>query len=386
MEKYYIAVINAVNGLGSARVRKLIKYFGSAKDVWTAEQGDIEKAGLPKEVVKSFFEFRQKNPHAVEKLIDYCAAEKIKLCSIIDDDYPSLLKEIKTPPAVFYYYGTLEPFANRIGMVGTRNNTEYGQKVAQEIAEELSAAGFTIVSGAARGIDSYSHKGAMKYGRTVAVLGCGIAYAFSMPNAKLIHEIAENGVVMTDYKPSQRPSAETFPARNRIIAGLSRGVIVVEAGRKSGALITCGYAGDYGRDVFAVPGSIYADKSVGCHELIRDGVILIKNAGDVLEYYNVTPSKISAEKIIGDTKKVGDTKIVGVNKFVNDRKNIDDEIAKLEGVEKKVFDAIPSGDFITVDEILMTVEDVPPAEISSVLLQLELKNIIIAKDDEYSRR
>ena len=392
MEKYYIAVISAVKGLGSARVRKLIKFFGSAKDVWTAEQGDIGKAGLPKDVLNAFLEFRQKNPHAVEKLIDYCAAEKIKICSIVDDDYPPILKEIKTPPAVFYYYGTLEPFANRIGMVGTRNNTEYGKKVAYEIAEELSAAEFTIVSGAARGIDSYSHKGAMKYGRTVAVLGCGIAYAFLKGNVNLIREIAENGVVMTDYKPGQVPTADTFPARNRIIAGLSRGVIVVEAGRKSGALITCGYAGDYGRDVFAVPGNIYSDKSVGCHELIRDGVILIKNAGDVLEYYNVTPSKVAVEKIVDDTKNVSDNKFIGDNKFVSDvknvggRKNIDDEIAKLEGVEKKVFDAIPSGDFITVDEILMAVDDVLPDEISSVLLKLELKNLIINKDDEYSRK
>ena len=134
MEKYYIAVISAAKGLGSARIRKLVQIFGSAKDVWTAEQGDIEKAGLPKDALQSFLEFRQKNPNAVEKLIDYCAAEKIKLCSIVDEDYPPILKEIKTPPAVFYYYGTLKPFANRIGMVGTRNNTDYGKKVAQEIS------------------------------------------------------------------------------------------------------------------------------------------------------------------------------------------------------------------------------------------------------------
>lgn len=380
MEKYYIAVISAAKNLGSVRVRKLIEYFGSARAVWTAEQGDIEKSGLPHSVLESFFEFRQRNPHAVEKLIAYCAEEKIKLCSIVDDDYPPILKEIKTPPAVFYYYGKLEPFTNRIGMVGTRDNTEYGQKVAYEIASELAAAGLTIVSGAARGIDSYSHKGAMQYGRTVAVLGCGIAYAFANGNAKLIHEIAENGVVMTDYQPGQKPSTETFPARNRIIAGLSRGVIVVEAGRKSGALITCGYAGDYGRDVFAVPGRVDSPKSVGCHELIRDGVILIKNAYDVLEYYKMTPNKAVVHNKIVAKNLDGDIKVV------NNRKNIDNEILKLEGVEKKVFDAIPSGDFITIDEILMTVDDdVPDNEISFILTQLELKNIIVEKDGEYSR-
>lgn len=374
MEKYYIAAISAAKGLGSARIRNLIKFFGSAKEIWTAEPVDIEKAGLTKGALQSFLEFRQKNPNAVEKLITYCAAEKIKLCSIVDDDYPPILKEIKSPPAVFYYYGTLKPFTERIGMVGTRNNTDYGKRVAYEIAEILATAGITIVSGAARGIDSYSHKGAMKYGRTVAVLGCGIAYAFSNGNANLIREIAENGVVMTDYQPGQKPTAETFPPRNRIIAGLSRGVIVVEAGHKSGALITCGYAGDYGRDVFAVPGSIYAEKSVGCHELIRDGVILIKNAYDVLEYYKLPANQIAAENIGSNTKNVGD------------RKNIDNEMVKLEGVEKKVFDAIPSGDFITVDEILMAVDDVLPNEIDLILTQLGLKNCIVEKDGEYSRK
>ncbi len=379
MEKYYIAVISAAKGLGSARIRNLIKHFGTAQTVWTAEQGDIEQAGLPKDALKSFLEFRQRNPHAVEKLIAYCAEEKIKLCSIVDDDYPPILKEIKSPPAVFYYYGKLEPFADRIGMVGTRNNTEYGKKVAQEIASELAAAGLTIVSGAARGIDTFSHEGAMQYGRTVAVLGCGIAYAFANGNADFIRKIAENGVVMTDYKPSQKPSAETFPPRNRIIAGLSRGVIVVEAGHKSGALITCGYAGDYGRDVFAVPGRVDSPKSVGCHELIRDGVILIKSADDILEYYKMTPNKSLVENKRIAENLSGDIKIVG------SRKNIDNEIAKLEGVEKKVFDAIPSGDFITIDEILMEVDEVSPSEIDLILTQLGLKNIIVEKDGEYTR-
>lgn len=379
MEKYYIAVISAVKGLGSVRVRKLLKIFGSAEAVWTAEQGDIEKVGLPKDTLQSFFEFRKKNPAAVERLIDYCTEERIKLCSIVDDDYPPILKEINASPPVFYYYGKLEPFTNRIGMVGTRDYTEYGKRIAQEIASELAAAGITIVSGAARGIDTFSHRGAMKYGRTIAVLGCGIAYAFANNNADLIREIAENGVVMTDYTPGQRPTAETFPARNRIIAGLSRGVVVVEAGHKSGAMITGGYAGDYGRDIFSVPGSIYFPKSIGCHELIRDGAILVRNANDILEYYNWTPNKSAVPK-----KNIVEN-LDGNIKNVGGKKNIDDEILKLEGNEKKVFDAIPSGDFITVDEILEAVSEIQYDEIGFILTKLELKNIIVERDGEYSR-
>lgn len=369
MEKYFIAAICGAQQIGSARLRKLLDFFGDAKTVWTAEYGELEKVGLPRDALESFVKFRDKNPNAPEKLIDYCDEVGVKLCSIVDEDYPPILKEIQLPPPVFYYYGQLEPFAERIAMVGTRKNTPYGQRVAMEIAEELAAAGITIVSGAANGIDTFSHTGAMKYGRTVAVLGCGIAYAFTGKNGSFVRQIAENGVVMTDYNPSQRASAETFPPRNRIIAGLSRGVIVVEAGKRSGADITCSYAADYGRDVFAVPGDVYAPKSIGCNRLIRDGGggTLIRNANDVLEFYNWAKNE-------------------SIDKNIAEKKNIDSETLKLEGVEKKVFDVIPSGDFISVDEILMQVDEVSPDEISSILLQLDLKNCIVEEDGAYSRK
>ena len=367
MEKYYIAAICGAQQIGSARLQKLLDFFGNAKKIWAAERGELEKAGLPSKALESFIDFRGKNPNAPEKLIDYCIETGVKICSIIDEDYPPILKEIPLPPPVFYYYGQLQPFAERIAMVGTRDNTPYGQRVAMEVAEELAAAGITIVSGAARGIDTYSHIGAMKYGRTVAVLGCGIAYAFTNSREKVIRQIAENGVVMTNYNPSQRAGAETFPARNRIIAGLSRGVIMVEAGERSGTNITCGYAGDYGRDVFALPGSIYSEKSIGCHNLIRDGAVLIRSADDILEFYDWAKND-------------------SVDKNISDKKNIDNETFKLEGVEKKVFDAIPSGDFISTDEILMKVDDISFSEFSNAIIQLDLKNCIVEQDGEYSRK
>ncbi len=377
MEKYYIAAICGAQQIGSARVQKLLKIFGNAKEIWTAERGELEKAGLPSKALESFIDFRSKNPKAPEKLIDYCIETGVKLCSFADDDYPPILKEIQLPPPVFYYYGQLQTFAERIAMVGTRSNTPYGQRIAMEIAEGLAAAGITIVSGAARGIDTYSHIGAMKYGRTVAVLGCGIAYAFIGTREKVIRQIAENGVVMTDFNPSQRAGAETFPARNRIIAGLSRGVIMVEAGKKSGANITCSYAGDYGRDVFAVPGNVDSPKSIGCNELIRDsgGGTLIRSANDILDFYNWSKNE-SVIKIKNES----------VDKNISEKK-IDIESLKLEGVEKKVFDAIPSGDFIEDEKILLAVDAViEPYELSSVLLQLELKNCIVEQDGRYTRK
>ena len=372
MEKYYIATISAAKYVGIATIRKLLDCFGDAKSVWTAKIDELFEVGMDKRAFDSFVEFRTKNPNAPEKLIEYCTRNNINLCSIVDDDYPPILKEIQSPPAVFYYYGKLEPFADRVAMVGTRHNTNYGKTVALEISETLARAGITIVSGAALGIDTFSHIGAMKSGRTVAVLGCGINFAFRTSNKNLIKQIAENGVVMTDYPPSQNPSAETFPPRNRIIAGLSRGVIIVEAGLKSGALITSTYAGDYGRDVFAVPGSIFEPKSVGCHKLIRDGAVLITCAEDVLEFYNVT-----LEKILRHDDSTCDKK--------SEIKIVKNESIQLEGIEKKIFDVIPSGNFISVDEILMEVDEVSIVELSRILLQLEMKNCIVEEDGNYSK-
>ena len=367
MEKYYIATISAAKFIGSATIQKLIDYFGDAKSVWTSKFDDLMDAGLNKNAFDSIIRFREKNPDGPEKLMDYCSRKKINLCSIVDEDYPPILKEIKLPPAVFYYYGKLQPFADRIAMVGTRDNTSYGRDAALKISEELASAGITIVSGAARGIDTFSHIGALKSGRTVAVLGCGMNFAFDTPNRNLLKRIIDNGVIMTDYPPNQRPSTETFPSRNRIIAALSHGVIVVEAGKKSGAIITSNYAGDYGRDVFAVPGNIFQEKSKGCHKLIRDGAILVTCADDILEFYNVTREKKSRS----DEKSESDI--------------IKSESVKLKGIEKKIFDVIPSGDFISVDEILIEVEDISPDEINSVLLNLEMKNYIVESDGNYSR-
>ena len=368
MEKYYIAAITAAPYIGGARVQKLIEIFGSAKAVWQAKRDELQAVGLAPRYLQSFLKFRDEKPDAPEKLIEYCAAENIGLCSIVDKDYPPILKEIQQPPPVFYYYGKIEPLAERLAIIGTRDNTNYGRRVALEFAESLAEKGITIVSGAARGIDTFAHEGALKCGRTVAVLGCGIAYAYKTVGKNFISRIAENGVVMTDFKPSVPPSKETFPPRNRIIAGLSRGVIVIEAGKKSGALITCDYAGDYGRDVFAVPGDIYSLKSYGCNELIRDQATLIRSAEDVLEFY-------------GWKTESGTTK----NSAKNSAADANTKVLQLEGVERKIFDAIPSGDFISEDEILMEVEDVAPDEISSILINLELKNFIVEEDGRYRR-
>lgn len=362
MEKYYIAVLSATDNLGNQSIKHLINFFGSAEAAWHAERVDLEKSKLRSRAVDSLIKFRQENPEAVEKLIDFCDEKNIGVCSIVDKDYPPILKEISTPPAVFYYRGILEPLAERIAIVGTRNYTRYGEKVAFSISRDLAEAGLTVVSGAARGIDTFAHRGAMKTGRTVAVIGGGIALTFSRERRNFFDEIADSGIVMTEFKPSMVPNKNTFPTRNRIIAGLSRGVVVVEAAKKSGALITSSFAGEYGRDVFSIPGNVDARMSVGCNELIRDGATLIKNAQDVLEFYNLE-AKIQHENNFESAKKI-----------------------ELDENEKRILDAIPLGEPITLDEILMKVDDIPVDEISGIMLQLEIKKCVTEDAGNYFRQ
>ena len=364
MEKYFIAAITAANHVGSKSVQKLINFFGSAESVWKAEVIDLQNCGLTKKAVESFLKFRAEHPNAPEDLVTYCDKKNIGICSFVDDDYPPLLKEISTPPAIFYYRGNFQPFAERIAIVGTREYTTYGKNVALEIAEKLAAAGLTVVSGAARGIDTFAHTGAMKTGRTVAVLGCGIGFRESLEKQKFLEQIVDSGgLVLTEFEPSYPAQRGNFPARNRIIAGLSKGVVVVEAGKKSGALLTSNDAADFGRDVFAVPNSIYAEKSIGCHEVIQDGGILIKGAKDIFDFY-----KLTAENVLQDSSEKKSEKILISPKI------------ELDEIEKKVFNLIPLDETITVDEILMQEDELAPDEISEILLRLEVKQVIQQDD------
>lgn len=365
MEKYYMAAMGGAEGFGNRSIALLVKYFGSAQAAWSADVADLAKAGVRKNALESLITFRNAHPDAPDKLVSYCERQKIKLCSIFDLDYPPILKKIDSAPMFFYYRGQLQPNAQRIGIVGSRHNTAYGQNVALELGKELAAAGLTVVSGAARGIDTFAHRGALKSGRTVAVLGCGINFIYPPENKKLFEQITEQGAILSEFHPQMPPSPGTFPSRNRIIAGLSRGIIVVEAGQKSGALITSTYAGDFGRNVFAIPGQIYAEMSEGCNELIREGATLIKNAQDVLDEYNIV-STVKSEPI--------PTEIEHIEPII------------LDDAEAKVLEVIPFDRYITDDEILMQVDDINPSELPDIIGKLGRKCCIIEDKWRYKRK
>lgn len=284
-----------------ARYHKLAAYFYDLKNLWEAEMTDLTRAGLEENIAHEFLEWREKNP--VEKLLENLKKEKIKIISLNDDDYPALLKEISDPPLVLFVRGDLPPRNQpAIAVVGTRKFTAYGKQVCQDLAEQLARRGVVIVSGLALGIDGIAHASALDGGgATVAVLGSGINdnNIYPASHFELARRIiAGGGALVSEYPPGFYPTQYSFPARNRIIAGLSLGVLVIEAAEQSGALITAKCALDYNREVFAVPHSIYSPTGVGPNNLIKLGAKAVTAYSDITDALNlVTLEEVSPKKI-----------------------------------------------------------------------------------------
>ncbi len=295
-ERAYLISLSQIPGLRLKTVDFLLKHFKSFKGLWGATRKELEQfVDLPANFIDSFF--RIKDAGDSKDLMGRLYKENIGILTLLDSKYPTSLKQIYDPPLVLYYQGSLDMEEEfMIGIVGSRRTTVYGEKVAEKFGRELAKAGFTIISGMARGVDSYAHKGCLDVkGKTIAVLGSGLDITYPRENAKLADEIKSTGVLLTEYPLGTPPLAANFPARNRIIAGLSLGVLVVEAAIKSGALITADFAMEAGKDVFAVPGPITSPNSEGTNNLIKQGAKLVSQAGDILEEYgfanNLTPAQ-----------------------------------------------------------------------------------------------
>ncbi len=286
-KKYWVG-FNLVKGIGSARMRSLLNAFGSAENAWKAPIEALENAGLSSRLVENLSQLRASD--TVELAWEDIQKKNIQVLTWEDEDYPRRLKEIDQPPPVLYLRGQLtEADQWAVAIVGTRRITAYGRQVSEEIARQLVQNGVSVVSGLARGIDSVAHTAALKNnGRTLAVMGNGVDQIYPPEHRKLAEEIIEQGALISDYPPGTAPEAANFPPRNRIISGLSLAVIVVEAGEKSGALITAAFAADQGREVFAVPGYLYAPQSKGTNSLIHEGAHIFLDVKDVLEILNLT--------------------------------------------------------------------------------------------------
>lgn len=231
----------------------------------------------------------------------YFSNNFMKLVSIVDDEYPDLLSETPGAPHVIFYRGNIK-YCNDVsmGVIGTRKPTAYGVNCARDLSRTLAEAGFCIVSGMARGIDSEAHTATLQVGgKTCAVLGCGLDRIYPPENKKLYDIIVDRGVVISEYPPETLPLPQNFPARNRIISGLCNGLLVIEAGKRSGTLITVDFAAEQGRDVFAVPGSIFSKKSEGTNFLIKQGAFVVTAANDILDEYSFESREVSTKTFSG---------------------------------------------------------------------------------------
>lgn len=288
-EKKYWVAFNRIRGIGAVRTKKLLNFFGELSEAWVAPPSALEQAGLGKHLVTSLIEERERMD--LEREIERIEKAGIEVLLLNDEAYPQLLKNIEQPPPVLYVRGKINQVDQlAVALVGTRQKTSYGRQVSRDLACFLAQNGITVVSGMARGIDSIAHEAALDAGgRTLAVLGSGVDVIYPPEHRSLAKRIIENGALISDYYPGTQPEARNFPPRNRIISGLSVAVVVIEAGEKSGALITAEFAALQGREVFAVPGPIYAPRSKGTNRLIRDGALPLNDFAELLAVLDLGP-------------------------------------------------------------------------------------------------
>jgi DNA processing protein len=290
-ELAYWVAFTRILGIGPARFKMLLDYFHEdVAAAWKANNKELAQAGLDQKVIDSFIKQRaSSNPQQeLEKL----ERLRVQVITIKDKGYPSLLKEIYNAPSVLYVAGTLkkEEDSFALGIVGTRKVTTYGRQATEQFARELAQGHVTVVSGLAHGIDTIAHTAALDAGgRTIAVMASGLDIIYPFENTGLARRIVESGqgALVTEFPLGVKPDSRNFPARNRIISGLSQGILVTEAPKQSGALITANFALEHGREVFAVPNGIYAAGSVGVNKLIQDGAHLVTDVQDILMALNL---------------------------------------------------------------------------------------------------
>ena len=350
-----LVALNLIEHVGPVRVRQLLEHFGEAPAILAASKSQLLNVrNIGEETAEAIAHW--------EKNIDL-AAELKRIadfgCHIViqsDPQYPELLRQIYDPPFVLYVKGELLPKdKNAVALVGSRTTTHYGVEVARKLAYQLAYLGVTVVSGGARGIDSAAHQGALSAkGRTIAVLGTGINLVFPPENVELYERIAANGALITQFPFNRPPDKQSFPIRNRIVAGMTLGTVVVEANLTSGALITANFANEYGRQVFAVPGRIDSPRSKGCHELIKKGAKLCEGAEDILSEFEYLFPASNRPAAVSET---------GVLPALTLSEN-----------EQRVYDAL-SNEESTTDEVIRRCS-LPSSAVSVALLSLEMKRLV----------
>jgi DNA processing protein len=344
--KYWVG-FSLVPSLGPVRFGQLEKYFGSLENAWTASPGELNNSGIGSNPVESIIALRGKI--SLDAEIEKLERFGVSAFTVHDAAYPARLKEIHDPPAVLYVRGEILPADEWcVAVVGTRKATAYGRQVTEELVSDLARNRITVISGLAKGIDSIAHRSAIEAGgRTFAVFGCGLDTVYPAENTELAKRIIKQGALISEYPLGAGPRADHFPRRNRIISGLSLGVLVAEAGEDSGALITVRTALEQNREVFSVPGNILSPTSKGTNSIIKDGAKLVQSVTDILEELNLTAvvHQIEFKEVIPAT----DTETLILNKLSVEPVHID-EICQSTGL--------------------------PASTVSSTLAMMELKGMV----------
>jgi len=354
MPLHWIA-LNAVKGLGPVRIKQLLSIYDSPENIFKTSSSALRKTGNLSDACIKQIHDSELLKHAEEQL-NLVKKHDITVVTLNDDTYPPLLREIFAPPPVLYIKGSEEVFSKHsVAVVGMRHPGTYGQNAAAHIVRDLTKHDIAIISGLALGIDSIAHKTCLENGgKTVAVLGCGVDKMYPASNRKLAEQIAHHGAIVSEFPLGTPPLAYNFPRRNRVISGLSAGVCVVEAKRKSGSLITAHYAMQQGRDVFAVPGSIFSDKSNGTYNLIKNGAIPAQSAQDILDNIEVVTHAFSRPETVSRATQLPFDLLNSEERLIVEL--LTDEPQRIDQIAEKIKKKI--------------------ADLFSILLNLELKGVV----------
>lgn len=360
-ERTAYITLNAIPEIGPVRVRSRLDVFGSAAALLSATESELERVpGIGSTIARAITNWRQSSDPEAEA--GMASRAGVDILTLADPDYPSLLKEIHDPPLCLYVRGNVESLQrpnSSIAIVGSRHTTRYGVKMAESLAASASLAGWTVISGLARGIDTIAHETVVKTkGKTIAVVGSGLGRIYPQENLDLARRIADSAAVISEFPMMFPPGKRTFPMRNRIISGLSLGTIVVQAGDRSGSLITAGQALDQNRAVFAVPGPVDSPQSRGCHGMIKRGEAkLVETFQDVLEDFEFLPAFRKPERVPEAAS--------GGRQPGHDDLTLTDNEAKLLAL-------IGSGE-VSLDD-LVAETGLPPADVLAAIFTLELKH------------
>lgn len=362
-ESLYWLALSRAPGIGPRRFFRLLEAFGSAGKVWTASPALLTGV-IGRGVAREFLTYRRKTH--VEEEWEKLKAKNIKCLLYPEENFPKLLKEIPDPPPVLYYTGDFQTEDQwAVAVVGSRSATPGGLDLARELAEGLAAQGITVVSGLARGIDTAAHRGALaaRGGRTIAVLGSGLDRMYPRENERLAGEINRRGTVCSEFPPGTEPLPGNFPVRNRIISGLSLGVVVVEAAADSGSLITAELALEQGREVFAVPGPVTRKANEGSNRLLKQGAALVEGVADIVSALNL-PFQTGEETAATAENKAKATRACARL------------TADFTAAETRIWELLADG-ACHVD-LLVRESGLPASEVGAALAMLEMKGLVSA--------